>query len=81
MPLDRSFVAPDHLPSAFAELVGLALVIGGAIAGVFTLWVLLLLPFALLKGALDRNARGVLRDLLRLFRALLDCIAAYASRR
>jgi hypothetical protein len=57
------------------------LVIGGAIAGVFTLWVLLLLPFALLKGALDRNARGVLRDLLRLFPALLDCVAAYASRR
>jgi hypothetical protein len=42
------------------------------IVGAFTVYVLLLLPFALLKGEVGKNARAILKDLFALFHALLD---------
>jgi len=41
----------------------------------------LLLPFTLMKGDVGENARLVLRGLLGLFHALLDCLAMYLGRR
>lgn len=53
-----------------------ALWIGGGVVGAFTFYVLLLLPFALAKGEIGRNARLILKDLFGLFHALLEVFKA-----
>ena len=67
----------QYLPDALTLLLAIL----ALLAVVFSLFVLLTLPFALARGEIGRNARAVLRELLRVVHALISALTRTGGRR
>ena len=69
----------EILPSFDTSALTLLAVAITVVAGAFTLFILLLLPFSIAKGEVGRNARSVLRLLLGVFHAVISAFTRGGS--
>lgn len=75
---DLNLTSPaDLLPADLGPLLWIA----GGVAAAFTLYILLLLPFALAPGKVGEKARAILKDLFELFHHALEAVADRRGRR